>query len=316
MTAVYIALILVTVLLAAAYGVYRFVFYSPNRTQNTDLNLPVSEQLEPLSGTIKDMIRALAALPFETVQTVSRDGLTLRGGYYHNRDGAPLAILFHGYRGTPCRDFSGGARAYLDMGFNLLMIRQRAHCDSQGHSITFGVREREDALCWTDWALGRFGKATDIVLCGISMGAATVLMASELPLPANVKGIVADCPYISPKEIIMKVCRDMKLPARPLWPLVWLAARLFARFDPNAADAARAVTRTPVPVLLIHGEDDRFVPCDMGRRIADANPRMVELHTFPDAGHGLSFLIDKPRYERLTRGFFARVLGPDKPGPD
>ena len=136
----------------------------------------------------------------------------------------------------------------------------------------------------------------------------TVLMASGLPLPANVKGIVADCPYTSPKEIIMKVCRDMKLPARPLWPLVWLAARLFARFDPNAADAARAVTRTPVPVLLIHGEDDRFVPAYMSEPMAAANPARVTRATFPGTGHGLSYLEDTPRYQKLTRDFIESCL--------
>ena len=82
-------------------------------------------------------------------------------------------------------------------------------------------------------------------------------------------------------------------------------ARLFGHFQLNdpEADAVKAVASSKVPILLVHGEDDRFVPCEMSREIARANPEMVELHTFPDAGHGISYLYDKERYVRITMLF-------------
>ncbi len=308
MIVLYCALALAAILLGAAYVTYRMVFYSPNKTQNDDFSLPVSDQTEPLLETIKAMIREVNAIPYERVSVTSFDGLRLAGRYYHQRDGAPLAILFHGYRGTPARDFSGGTQLYRDEGFNLLMIEERAHCTSEGHTVTFGVKERQDCLKWIEYAQKRFGEDTPVLLCGISMGAATVLMASGLRLPDWVKGIIADAPFTNPKEIIVKVCRDRKLPPRIVWPLLRLGARIYGGFDPTGADAAEAVKRSPVPILLIHGEDDRFVPCEMGRRIAAANPDRVELHTFPRAGHGLSFLVDRPRYKQIARTFFARVF--------
>ncbi len=301
-------LALAAAFLSTAYAVFRIAFHSPNRTQNDDYAIPPSEQMEPLRETALDMIQALNGIPFERVSVTSHDGLRLNGRYYHHRDGAPLAILFHGYRGTPSRDFSGGTQLYFAEGFNVLMVEERAHCTSGGHVITFGVEERRDCLAWVRYAAERFGAEARILLCGISMGASTVLMASCLGLPENVRGIIADSPFTSPKEIIRKVCRDLKLPPGIAWPFLSLGARVFGRFDPEGADAAEAVKHTPVPVLLIHGEDDRFVPCGMGRRIAASNPEMVELHTFPGAGHGLSFLIDRPRYERICRSFFERVL--------
>ena len=307
MTILYLCVALIVIVLCVSYVVFRIVFLSPNRTQNDDYNLYYSEQMDPLCDTILDMIRTVNAIPFEPVSVMSTDGLRLSGRYYHQTDGAPLALLFHGYRGTPSRDFAGGAQSYLAAGFNLLMIEERAHCGSEGHTITFGVKERLDCLTWIDYARGRFGDQVRILLCGISMGASTVIMASGLQLPDNVKGIIADCPFTNPKEIIRKVCGDMKIPARIAWPFIWLGARIYGRFDPNSADASEAVRSTAVPILIIHGEDDRFVPCDMGRRIAAANPNMVELHTFPGAGHGLSFLIDQPTYERITKAFFDRV---------
>jgi pimeloyl-ACP methyl ester carboxylesterase len=308
MIVLYCVLALAAILLGAAYMTYRMVFYSPNKTQNDDFSLPVSDQTEPLLETIKTMIREVNAIPYERVSVTSSDGLRLAGRYYHQRDGAPLAILFHGYRGTPARDFSGGTQLYRDEGFNLLMIEERAHCTSEGHTVTFGVKERQDCLKWIEYAQKRFGEDTPVLLCGISMGAATVLMASGLRLPECVKGIIADAPFTNPKEIIVKVCRDRKLPPRIVWPLLRLGARIYGGFDPTGADAAEAVKRSPVPILLIHGEDDRFVPCEMGRRIAAANPDRVELHTFPRAGHGLSFLVDRPRYEQIARTFLARVF--------
>ena len=308
MVVLYCLSALIAVILCAAYVMFRLVFRSPNRTQNDDFCIPRSDQTEPLYDTITEMIRAVNALPYERVGVTSFDGLHLYGRYYHQKDGAPVAILFHGYRGTPSRDFSGGMQFYRSKGFNILMIEQRAHCTSEGHVIAFGVNERRDCMTWIDYVRGRFGPQTPVLLCGISMGAATVLMASGMALPENVKGVIADAPFTNPKEIIRKVCGDLRLPPRIIWPFLALGARIFGRFDLRAADAAEAVGRSPVPILLIHGEDDRFVPCEMGKRIAAAAPDTVELHTFPNAGHGLSFLVDRPRYERITEAFLARVL--------
>ena len=303
-----VLLILAAAVLLLTGTVYRIAFYSPNRTQNDDYAIAHTPQMNPLREEITEMIRTLNAIGYEPVNITSPDGLKLRGRYYRGNDGAPVVIGFHGYRGTPSRDFSGGTQFYLGEGFHLLMIEERAHCGSEGHTITFGVKERYDCLAWIDYATERFGSDTPIVLAGISMGAATVLMASELDLPANVKGILADAPFTSPKAIIRKVYGDVHVPVCLAYPFLWLGARLFGGFGLTDADAAEAVKHTKVPILLIHGEDDRFVPCDMGRQIAAANPAMVELHTFPEAGHGLSFLVDRPRYERIVRDFFARVL--------
>lgn len=308
MIALYIFLGLAAAMLCAAFVTYRIVFRSPDRTQNDDYSVPHSDQMDPIYDAVTEMIRTVNAIPYERVSVMSRDGLRLNGRYYHQRDGAPVAILFHGYRGTPARDFSGGMQMYRSKGLNLLMIEQRAHCTSGGHTITFGVKERTDCLVWIDYVRKRFGEQTPILLAGISMGATTVLMASGLKLPENVKGIIADAPFTGPKAIIRKVCTDRRIPPCVVYPFIALGARLFGRFDPNGADAAEAVKRTPVPILLIHGEDDRFVPCEMGRAIARANPRMAEIHTFPNAGHGLSFLVDRPRYERITDAFLKRVL--------
>jgi len=146
------------------------------------------------------------------VWTQSEDGLRLHGLWVEAEEAIGTAILVHGYHSTKLVDF-GGSMAYLHrQGLNLLLVDQRAHGESGGHTIAFGVEERLDCLDWLKYAVGRFGCDTPMALYGVSMGAATVLMASGLGLPENVKCIVADCPYSSPRAIISKVCRDMRLP--------------------------------------------------------------------------------------------------------
>lgn len=234
--------------------------------------------------------------------------MTLSGRYYHVADGAPLDIAFHGYRSSGLTDFCGGAELSREMGHNLLLVDQRAHGRSQGRTISFGIRERYDVLSWVEYALDRFGQDTKILLYGISMGASTVLMASELSLPGNVKGIVADCPYSSPARIIMSVARRMRIPAGVAAVFSWVGARVFGGFDLRETDPVRAVRQAAVPILLIHGESDGFVPCDMSAEIQRSNPRKVYRCTFPGADHGISFLVDRPRYRQIVRDFSDKLL--------
>lgn len=140
------------------------------------------------------------------------------------------------------------------------------------------------------------------------MGAASVLMASELPLPENVAGIVADCPYSSPEAIIRRVCAENMPLSGAVMPFVRLAARLFGGFDLRGASAVEAVKHTDIPILLLHGEDDRFVPCSMSREIHAAG-RTTRLVTFPDAGHGLSYIADEARYAAEVEDFIGTCIG-------
>lgn len=112
---------------------------------------------------------------------------------------------------------------------------QRAHGDSEGHTITFGVRERMDCLLWCRYAVEHFGTDCEIWLNGVSMGASTVLMASNLPLPPQVKGIIADCPYDSPRGITGELRDQFTIRLAFLYPLVRLGAKLFYGFDPEEA---------------------------------------------------------------------------------
>lgn len=290
----------------AAGGVlfaYTKAFFTSPLHREDPHALPVGEQYINERGRMLALIEELEQIPFEPVTIRSRDGLKLYGRYYHVREGAPVQIQVHGYRGSALRDFCGGSKLAREMGMNILLVDQRAHGGSGGRTITFGIRERWDCLSWAEYAAERFGDV-DIYLVGVSMGAASVLMASELDLPENVAGIIADCPFSSPEAIIAKVCReDLHLPQSLAMAFVYAAAAMPGGFGLRAASVVEAVSRTHIPVLLIHGEDDKFVPCGMSREIYAACQSRKTLETFPGAGHGLSYIVDEARYAEAVEKF-------------
>ena len=140
------------------------------------------------------------------------------GKYYEQKPGAPLEILFHGYHGAAERDFCGGFWLAREAGHNVILVDERGHGKSEGRVLSFGIKEQYDCLEWTKYATERFGEDTKIVLGGISMGASIVLLAAGLDLPNTVKGILADCGYTSPKEIVQKVSGDRGLPVKIMYP--------------------------------------------------------------------------------------------------
>lgn len=306
-TVIILLLLLLLLVLCFSYFAYRIAFYSPNKERDAKPSVS-GAQYDPYREVMRTIYYKLKDRPFEAVSITSRDGLKLCGRYYHVKDGAPLDIGFHGYRSSPMTDFSGGSEVSFSLEHNLLLVDQRAHGMSEGTTITFGILERWDCLDWVDFAIERFGPDVQILLYGISMGGATVLMASDLPLPPNVKGIIADCPYSSPMNIICKVSDSMRIPARLVRPFLKLGAWLYGGFRLEETDAAKAVKSSKLPILLIHGETDSFVPCQMSEEVFNARPAGIQRHTFPDADHGISYLADSDRYRKIVTDFAAEVL--------
>lgn len=303
-----VLVLLLTAILLAAYICYRLTFFVPREQTKDVYRFMKGPQYTERQQEMRALLDAAVKLPFEDVTVTGADGLRLHGRWYARTPGAPVQILFHGYRSNALRDFSGGLPLALDSGFNALLVDQRAHGESEGRCLTFGVKERLDCLTWIQFVREKCGADIPIVPVGISMGAATVLMASSLDLPANVAAIIADCGYSSPEAIIKKVMRDRRLPVFPLYPLVRLGARLFGGFDPNASAAQTELRSCKVPVLFIHGEDDRFVPCEMSRVNFSACAAEKQLLTVPTAGHGLSYLVDNRLYRETVTAFLHRYI--------
>ena len=275
------------------------VFYSPKRKPlgPDEYAIPDGEIYEVYRKDMIEWTKQIRAMENEDMEIKSYDGLTLRGKYYELEQGAPVEILFHGYKGNAERDLCGAVERAFKVGRNALVVDHRAAGRSDGHVISFGVNERRDCLAWIDHVIKRFGDDVKIVITGISMGAATVMMASGEKLPGNVISVLADCGYTSPKEIICKVVEDMKLPPRLLYPFIKLGARIFGRFDLEEASPIEAMRKCTLPIVFVHGDGDDFVPYEMSVRLCEAcaSEKKV-LITVPEAGHGLAYPKDREGY--------------------
>ncbi len=304
-----IALIVLAVIFFTFLRIFFFMAFHPQRKNTANpRKIPNDDQYGPIKNLMLSHIDELEALEYEEISITSFDGLRLFGRYYKRETRNLIEIDFHGYRGHAMRDYCGGSVISKKNGISSIIVDQRSHGKSQGKAITFGINERIDVQKWVEYTVARFGKDVRIILSGVSMGAATVLMASELDLP-NVVCILADCPYSSPKEIICKVARDRKYPDKFLYPFVKLSAKIFAKVDIESSSAAEAVKHTNIPILIIHGDDDRYVPYDMGKAVFEAcSSEKKQMLTVKKAGHAISYFLETENYTKTVTDFIEAAL--------
>ncbi len=286
---------------------FRTAFYADRKDYDPDFcPLPDGPAYEPYHAQMRAWMEEVKALPCRELELLSHDGLRLRGRYYEYTKDAPVELMFPGYRGDARRDLCGAVQRCAALGHSALIVDQRACGRSEGHVISFGVNESRDCRAWIDLAISVLGPNVKLILCGISMGAATVLMTAGTDLPSNVVGVLADCGYSSAPAIIKKVILDMRFPAAA-YPFVRLAGRLFGGFDIEKASPVSAVTACRVPVLFAHGDADDFVPCDMSRENYEACASEKTLLVIPGAGHGLCYPADQNAYIRELHAFWTKM---------
>ena len=298
-------LLIVVLVLFAAWRVLGLVAFRSGFTWDRDVaktekinldRIRRSKQPETASKVL-ECRDWLLARPGTPATITSFDGLKLRGRLYpcDGSDGKnPVMLLAHGFHSCGAFDFSCGCPFYMEQGLDLLVIDQRAHGESEGKYICFGVSEGRDVISWCRWLEQEY-PGRPVVLGGISMGATSVLMAAGDPeLPDNVRGVVADCGFTDCGGEFRHVLRKMHLPAG----LLMKAAEPFCRrrlgFGYGDYSTEQAVARMSLPVLFFHGAEDDFVPPDNSRRnFAACASARKELVLVEKADHGQSFLADE-----------------------
>ena len=290
--------------LGAAYGIYHLAFF-----QKPKLKMTTAEEWADGSRflpQIRENVEFVDSLPCDSVQITADDGTLLSAQYCHEADDAPTAIIMHGYRATAMRDTMGLIVLCKKLGFNLLMPDQRAHGRSGGRSITMGARERYDARAWAYWASVRSCGKSSIFLMGVSMGATTVLLASGLDLPDNVRGIIADCGYSDLSTVFRNLVGKLYHLPTMFVDVFEYVNLLKAGYGFKEASSVRSVSVTEIPLLYICGDCDRYVPKDMALSIFNACKSEKKLLLVPGAGHAASYMCAKDEYEALVREFIGR----------
>lgn len=306
-----LGVIVLSVIFWAILTIYFF-----NKTILRKENQITPDEADKMMGThwgqftdfLKERKQWVMAQKFESVTITSRDGLKLAGNYLENDPNSKrIVIAFHGYTSKGMNEYSASTKFYNSIGCNMLIVDERAHGDSEGTYIGFGVLDRWDAVKWIEYAINRFGIDCEIILHGISMGGATVLMASNLGLPKNVKCIIADCAFTSAYDVFSHVLKAWyHMPKFPLLNLTEILSKKKAGFGYNDCSTLDTVSQTDIPILFIHGGKDTFVPTWMSRENYKVCASPKELLIVENAAHGESYFMENERCENAITKFISK----------
>lgn len=241
----------------------------------------------------------------ETVEISARDGIPLVGHWVPREGARRVIIAMHGWRSSWTKDFAMISRFWEDSGCSVLYAEQRGQGLSGGDYMGFGPIERYDCLSWVQWVTQRCGGQMPVYLAGVSMGAATVLMATGLELPQNVHGVVADCGFTSPLDIWKHVAQEnLHLSFRLGSHLADAMYRQKTQEDAAGYSTLDAMAQCTVPVLFIHGTEDHFVPVEMTYANYEACAAPKQLLIVPGADHAMSYYVNSKAYESALTDFW------------
>lgn len=261
-------------------------------------------------------VEYINSLELPLIETKSHDNLLLKA-YLWQAEGEArgTALLMHGFHSGPVREFAYIAQIYHKLGYNVVMPFQRGHGMSEGDFVTFGIKEKDDVHSWLDKINSLYGEDKNIFVEGISMGCATVTMAAGQKLPFNVRGVVADCGFTQPYEIV----RWTMVNKKHIWPgvanILLSSAEWYCRHKGNFSlseySTLFALNKASVPFLFITGTEDHTVPYEMTMSnfflYKQRFPDRARLVLFEGAGHAVSYMADSEKYEKeITR--FVRNL--------
>lgn len=261
------------------------------------------ESYEPYKKAVEEGEKFWDYLSPETV-VVKSMGIELKASFY-NAGSNKSVILTHGYH-SDCFSRSPDAKFYVKRGYNVFIFDQRAHGGSGGKFLTMGCCEKRDVLNCVRFIKARTVENSQIILDGISMGAATVLLAGALT--ENLSGIVADCGYSDAYKLFAyQLKKFYHLFTFPLLPFLNFWCKVIGKFDLKEASPIKYAGKIRVPVLLIHGENDKFVPKYMMNQLYGA--LKCEKFTFVSsvAGHALSRIEEREACEREMEIFLNKV---------
>lgn len=248
----------------------------------------------------------------EDVEIITPDGLRLKAWYVPaEKETKRFVIAVHGHN---CNgpDECGHLFGFYhnDMEFNYFLPDLRGHGRSDGKFIGFGALDYKDINLWIDYLIERFGEDIEIMLHGISMGAATSMLVNNNNPREQVKLIVEDCGFTDAYEEVRAVVSNMFGFRSRITPVATnVLCKAIAKYDlKKDATPLGTMANAKNPVLFIHGEDDTFVPFEMCQQLYDACPAPKEIFTVPGAVHAYSYYDAKEEYDAKVKAFIEKYM--------
>ncbi len=277
----------------------------PKSSEKNKAKLTGSKKLVEFAASASEAAVTLEAKGCEEVSIIGPDGVNLVGHWDECPGAKRVIVAMHGWRSSWASDFGAVSSFWSDNGCSVLYAEQRGQNNSGGDYMGFGMLERHDCLEWVKWVNERTDSALPVYLAGVSMGAATVLMASGLPMPENVHGIMADCGFTSPYAIWKHVMeKNLHLSYGIIGRIADDICKKKINLGAKDYSATHALASTNIPVLFIHGSDDHFVPVEMTYENYKACASPKRLLIVPGADHAMSYYEEKDVYEKHMLEFW------------
>lgn len=236
----------------------------------------------------------------------SYDGLKLAALKIENHDTNNYIILVHGIYSNH-KFVLDRAYEFDKLGYNLLLIDQRAAGESEGEYYSYGLKESFDVVEWIEYLRSR-NNNINIILYGVSMGAATIMQTCRFKLPTNVKCLVEDCGFSTMKDEVSHVLKtDYKI-IQPGLVLKLLEMKMYNKFGFKFDDisAKKSLRNNEIPILFIHGCDDNYVPFKMATILYNNNKGYKKYYPVKDKKHAKAHL--DPKYYINIDNFIRSVL--------
>ncbi len=302
MTFLLIALTLLILIIAMSEFFLRFALsssFNNNRMLVEESDYEKSDELKKEEEEAKKLLASS-----EDVYIRGFDG-TLLHAYLH-RGGNSFLISLHGYKGNAMNN-SVLYRYMAALGYSILVPDMRGHGKSGGKWIGMGGFESRDLISWIAYVKERC-KDARIAIHGVSMGAATVMMAAG-ENPDGVIAAIEDCGYSDLyDEFSLQLKAMFHLPTRPILDIINLWCRLRLGFTFKSVSPASEVARTHIPMLFIHGEADDFVPLWMCPRCYESHNGEKEVWIAENACHAESMMRHRTEYQKRCSEFIERYM--------
>lgn len=242
----------------------------------------------------------------EEVEIKSLDGFKLKGFFYKSNSSNKLIIFVHGYTANHYIGFQF-LDLYIEEGFNVLLVDERGHGESEGKFATYGINEREDIKLWINFMRSKLSDLEVIGLHGQSMGAATALM--YVGKFNDVDFIIADCPYSEGEELLKYQFKEIgKLPPTPVYMAVNKIIKSRCGFSMEDVSPISDIRECSTPILFIHGKSDHTIPYSMSQEMYKIRKnKMDRILLVDDADHVMSYAKGKSDYNKILKEYLQSI---------
>lgn len=297
----FIFLCLVLVIAGIVLNLRKFSLETINR-KIKDMNQIKKRELE--KGLIDKEF--LDTLYQEKVYIKSVDDFKLSGMFIHGSKNKDKTLLIsHGLTSGIPASYKY-ARPFVERGWNVLLIYHRRHIESEGKYSTMGYYEKYDLLSWIEFIKKKVVGCNTIGIHGESMGASSALLTANMS--NEIDFIIADCGFSSFHELLLYKFKGSKLPFFPLVNISYRYTKFKAKFNVKDVNPIDAIKDSGIPVLFIHGEEDKFVPTFMSENMYKETKGYKEIYLVPNAAHAQSIFMDYEIYKNKMMNFVDKVL--------